>query len=178
MLCVVTKFIFLFNRSVWERVEPQATTSLKESFTNESSLVEVKETYGSQETLYHSCWSLADCGNRDKLTSEDTEPDSKSLNESLLTSNSGPGLLELGLKWPSGLSGDPGGNIWGRIPSEGNLDKVCDRKQSFHEFSQFYDYKIKSFIPGVLDVDNIYRVQRVAEGLCAAIIGLIKETLI
>ena len=84
----------------------------------------MKEIYGSQETLYHSCWSLADSGNRDK-SSDDTEEDSKSLNESLLPSNLGPGLLELGLKWPSGLCGDLGGNIWGRIPSEGTQDKVC-----------------------------------------------------
>ena len=82
----------------------------------------MKETYGSQETLYHSCWSLADCGSGDN-GKEDSE-DTKSLNESLLPSNSGPGMPELGLKWPSGFGGNLGGNIWGRIPSEGTLDKV------------------------------------------------------
>lgn len=103
------------NRSVWEKASPPSDSSETVITNPEGSTLCKKDIHGSQDTLYHSCWSLADFPGNDK-NDKDNE-DAKSLNESLLPSNSGAGLLDLGLKWSSYGSSIHGNPVWANIPS-------------------------------------------------------------
>ena len=103
------------NRSVWEKASPPSDCSDSTSIKAEGSQLRKKDIHGSQDTLYHSCWSLSDFPGNEK--SEESNEDAKSLNESLLPSNSGPGLLDLGLKWSSFGSSIHGNPVWANIPN-------------------------------------------------------------
>lgn len=102
-------------RSVWEKASLPSDGSDTVTTSPKGSLLRKKDIHGSQDTLYHSCWSLSDFSGNDK-TDEEKE-DAKSLNESLLPSNSGPGLLNLGLKWSSYGSSIQGNPVWANIPN-------------------------------------------------------------
>ncbi|KAJ7383155.1 hypothetical protein OS493_030307 [Desmophyllum pertusum] len=102
-------------RSVWEKVSPPSDCSDTVSTNPEGAQLCKKDIHGSQDTLYHSCWSLSDFSGNDK--SDESNEDAKSLNESLLPSNSGPGLLDLGLKWSTYGSSIHGNPVWANIPS-------------------------------------------------------------
>lgn len=109
----VTGFHFLFlNRSVWENASPPSDSS---DIISEGSLLHKKDIHGSQDTLYHSCWSLSDFPGNEK--NDEANEDAKSLNESLLPSNSCPGLIDLGLKWSSYGNSIHGNPVWANIPS-------------------------------------------------------------
>lgn len=99
-------------RSVWENASPPSDPS---DTILEGSLLHKKDIHGSQDTLYHSCWSLSDFPGNEK--NDEANEDAKSLNESLLPSNSGPGLMDLGLKWSSYGSSIHGNPVWANIPS-------------------------------------------------------------
>lgn len=74
-----------------------------------------KEKYGSQETLYHSCWSLSefnDKGHKDE--------DTRSLNENMLPSNASP-MMDLGLKWSIGFANS---DVWGSNPNVSETNEV------------------------------------------------------
>lgn len=95
---------------MWENAEPTKT----QKDNGVSSLIMRKEKYGSQETLYHSCWSLSefnDKGHKDE--------DTRSLNENLLPSNGSP-VMDLGLKWPIGFVSD----VWGSNPNVSETNEV------------------------------------------------------
>ncbi|XP_067053519.1 uncharacterized protein [Acropora muricata] len=102
-------------RSVWENASPPAD-GFDVLSSKEGSPLRKKDIHGSQDTLYHSCWSLSDFpGNSNN--GDDEKEDAKSLNESMLPSNSSTGLLDLGLKWPSYGNGVHGNPVWANIPS-------------------------------------------------------------
>ena len=100
---------------MWEKASPPSDCSDAVNTNPEGSTLCKKDIHGSQDTLYHSCWSLSDFPGNNK-NDEDNE-DAKSLNESLLPSNSGAGLLDLGLKWSSYGSSIHGNPVWANIPS-------------------------------------------------------------
>lgn len=102
-------------RSVWEKASPPSDGSDNGNTNPEGSQLRKKDIHGSQDTLYHSCWSLSDFPGNEKT--DDGNEDAKSLNESLLPSNSGPGLLDLGLKWSSYGSSIHGNPVWANIPN-------------------------------------------------------------
>ena len=123
LLCKVMKWhccFFFFKRSVWEKASPPSDGSDNGNTNPESSQLRKKDIHGSQDTLYHSCWSLSDFPGNEK--SDDGNEDAKSLNESLLPSNSGPGLLDLGLKWSSYGSSIHGNPVWANIPNVSKFD--------------------------------------------------------
>lgn len=104
-------------RSVWENASPPSDKSDTLSNNMEGSLLHKKDIHGSQDTLYHSCWSLSDFPGNGKNEDDEEKEDAKSLNESLLPSNSGSGLLDLGLKWSSYGGSIHGNPVWANIPS-------------------------------------------------------------
>ena len=106
---------FCSKRNVWEKTSAPVDASDPGGNNSEGSSLRKKDIHGSQDTLYHSCWSLSDFPGSDK--NEEADEDAKSLNESLLPSNSGPGLLDLGLKWPSYGSSIHGNPVWANFPS-------------------------------------------------------------
>ena len=108
-------FFFYKKRSVWEKASPPSDGSDNGNTNPEGSQLRKKDIHGSQDTLYHSCWSLSDFQGNEK--SDDSNEDAKSLNESLLPSNSGSGLLDLGLKWSSYGSSIHGNPVWANIPN-------------------------------------------------------------
>lgn len=115
MLVICINDNFSSKRSVWEKASPPSDGSDTVSTNPENPLLRKKDIHGSQDTLYHSCWSLSDFPGNDK--NDEANEDAKSLNESLLPSNSGPGLPDLGLKWSSYGSSIHGNPVWANIPS-------------------------------------------------------------
>lgn len=106
---------FVSKRSVWEKASPPSDCSDNGSTNAEGSQLRKKDIHGSQDTLYHSCWSLSDFPGNEK--SDEGNEDAKSLNENLLPSNSGAGLLDLGFKWSSYGSSIHGNPVWANIPN-------------------------------------------------------------
>ena len=100
---------------MWEKASPPSDGSDSGSTNPEAAQLRKKDIHSSQDTLYHSCWSLSDFPGNEK--SDDGNEDAKSLNESLLPSNAGPGLLDLGLKWSSYGSSIHGNPVWANIPN-------------------------------------------------------------
>ncbi|KAK3746763.1 hypothetical protein QZH41_013592 [Actinostola sp. cb2023] len=92
-------------RSVWENADPS-----KKQNGSAVAMQLRKEKHGSQETLYHSCWSLSDFNDKGHK-----DEDTRSLNESLLPSNASP-VMDLGLKWSIGFSND----VWSSNVDESN----------------------------------------------------------
>ena len=112
---LVMPAVCVSNRSVWEKASPPSDCSAGGSSESESSPLRRLDVHGSQDTLYHSCWSLSDFPGNEK--GDDGNEDAKSLNESLLPSNSGAGLFDLGLKWSSYGNGIHGNPVWANIPN-------------------------------------------------------------
>lgn len=133
---------FFPKRSVWEKASPPSNCSDNGSANTEGSQLRKKDIHGSQDTLYHSCWSLSDFQGNEK--SDKSNEDAKSLNESLLPSNSGAGLLDLGLKWSSYGSSIHGNPVWANIPNVRKLAALFLLIISF--FCTFYYASEKKFV--------------------------------
>ena len=107
---------------MWEKTSSPLHASDAASTNPEGSTLRKNDMHGSQDTLYHSCWSLSDFSANEK--NDEANEDAKSLNESLLPSNSGAGLLDLGLKWSSYGNGIHGNPVWANIPNVRTFDSL------------------------------------------------------
>ncbi|XP_048576510.1 uncharacterized protein LOC116602147 isoform X2 [Nematostella vectensis] len=93
-------------RTVWEKAGPKPKPKSRSLDSSRP-----RELYGSQETLYHSCWSLAE---EDSIQAGQDEDAAKSPSEGQLPSEGAvkAEVVDLGLKWSPGFSHQ----VWSSSP--------------------------------------------------------------
>ena len=121
--------LHISSRSVWET----ADSAKKRDNGGRALQGRPKEKYGSQETLYHSCWSLSEFDGTDRDNQKDE--DTRSLNEHMLPSNASP-VMDLGLKWSPGFAHD----VWSSNPNIKDSDEVLYVKNIASLFVSFSHY--------------------------------------